>query len=112
MVFTSYFSQLSSPSNMNIGVSSKQNSRINCLHIPHGLAGGLTSLLTATARTSGIAGRAKLATSAARAQRSAHVPTGVDATSTLAPAKRVCVLPGAGAAMRTLAPTRKLLYGQ
>jgi hypothetical protein len=93
---------------------SAQNSRINCLHIPHGLAGGSISLATATARTTGIDGRGKLATSDASAQRSAHVPTGVDAISTFEPVKSVVWLleleaDGEGGAMRMEEPTRKLL---
>ena len=55
--------------------------------MPHGLAGGLISVETARARIWGRAGRAMEATQGARAQRSAQMPTGVAATSTLEPVK-------------------------
>lgn len=41
-----------SPPYMSTGVAGRQNSRINCLHMPHGLAGGVVSVLTAIARMS------------------------------------------------------------
>lgn len=66
-------------------ISPSQNSRINCLHMPHGLLGGLMSVLTASPRITGIAGRCIDATTGPMAHRSAHVPTGDEATSTFAP---------------------------
>ena len=55
--------------------------------MPHGLAGGLMSVATARARIWGISGRLMEATQGARAQRSAQMPTGVEAISTLEPVK-------------------------
>ena len=63
------------------------------------------SVLTASARTTGMSGRVKVATQGARAQRSAQMPTGVAATSTLAPVWWAPV------ERRRAAPTRKLEYG-
>ncbi|KAF3075799.1 hypothetical protein CFAM422_002363 [Trichoderma lentiforme] len=73
------------------GVCREQNSRMlqpsdrtrthNCLHIPHGLAGGLISVATAIARNVLM----PLVTAVPKATLSAHVPTGYDAFSTLAP---------------------------
>jgi len=73
--------------------------------MPHGLAGGLMSVLTAMARITGIAGRFIDATIGAIAQRSAQIPTGVLATSTFAPVWYVPLV------RSTAAPTRKLEYG-
>jgi len=75
------------------------------------------SVATAMARTCGMSGRAYDATIGASAQRSAQMPTGVDAISTLEPVKKVFSLPRLsgeveGLAIRTQDPTRKLLYGQ
>lgn len=86
---------------------------MNCLHIPHGLAGGMISLATAKALTFGISGRLKVAIRFASAHRSAQVPTGVAAISTLDPVKSVCwgEEDGGdveGGAMRMEDPTRKL----
>jgi hypothetical protein len=60
---------------------------MNCRHIPHGDEGGLMSVATASARIVGMDGRANEATHGASAQRSAQMPTGVDAISTLEPVK-------------------------
>ena len=76
-----------------------------CLHMPQGLEGGLTSVATAMARITGIAGRSMDATIGAIAQRSAQIPLGVLATSTFAPVWYAPV------ERRTAAPTRKLEYG-
>lgn len=94
--------------------SSSQNSLINCLHIPHGLAGGLMSVLTAIALIFGKSGLSNDATSGANAHRSAHVPTGVLATSTLLPVKNTLSEPSErdvveGVAIKMHEPTRKLL---
>lgn len=75
-------------------------------HIPQQLAGGHTSELTAQALMTGISGLVYDATSGASAHLSAQVPTGVLATSTLAPAVYAPV------ASRKAAPTRKWEYGQ
>jgi len=56
-----------------LGLTS-QNSRIYCLHIPQGLAGGEMSVATARARMSPL--RAPSTTAVPRAVRSAQVPTG------------------------------------
>jgi hypothetical protein len=58
-----------------------QGSTNNCLHIPHGLAGGLISVATATALNL----ICPCVTAAPNATLSAHVPTGYDAFSTFAP---------------------------
>ena len=63
------------------------------------------SVLTANARIKGRFGCAKLATQGAMVQRSAQMPTGVEATSTLAPLKYAPVV------RRMEAPTRKFEYG-
>lgn len=78
---------------------------MNCLHMPQGLAGGLMSVLTAMARITGISGRLNEATTGAIAHRSAQIPTGVLATSTLEPVWYAPV------ERRRDAPTRKLEYG-
>lgn len=109
--------KFSSPSNIITGTSNPQNSRIlpkisnhsfftsslqthNCLHIPQGLAGGHTSVATATALN---ALTPPSVTAFPKATRSAHVPTGYDAFSTLAPVVMESSAP------RTAAPTRNLL---
>lgn len=63
------------------------------------------SVLTAMARMTGMSGRFIEATIGAIAHRSAQIPTGVLATSTLAPVWYVPV------ESRTAAPTRKFEYG-
>lgn len=63
------------------------------------------SVLTAMARMTGMSGRFIEATIGAMAHRSAQIPTGVLATSTLAPVWYVPV------ESRTAAPTRKFEYG-
>lgn len=63
------------------------------------------SVLTAMARSVGISGRLIDATIGAMAHLSAHIPTGVLATSTLAPVWYVPV------ERSTAAPTRKFEYG-
>jgi hypothetical protein len=63
------------------------------------------SVATEMARITGISGRETLAMMGAMAHRSAQMPTGVAATSTLAP---VWYVPSV---RRTQAPTRKLEYG-
>lgn len=68
-VFTTYLPSLS---NMKTGISSPQNSLRNCLHIPHGLAGGEISVATARALKS----RWPSVTALPSATRSAQVPTG------------------------------------
>lgn len=89
--------------------------------MPQGLAGGLMSVATATARKL----RYPSVTAFPKATLSAQVPTGYDAFSTLAPlmyAVAVAVAepePGAGseppswgATTSSVAPTRNWLYGQ
>ena len=74
-----------SPSMRSTGMVGSQNSPMNCLHIPHGLAGSPDGVLVATARALIVPYLAPAATAVPNAHRSAHVPTGKEAFSTLTP---------------------------
>jgi len=68
---------------MTTGMSCSQNSLMNCLHMPHGLQNSLMSVATAIALMSPYLTPCTIAVP--RATRSAQVPTGYEAFSTLAP---------------------------
>ena len=98
--------------NMKIGVSSSRNSRRNCRHMPHGEQCSFMSVATATARNEPRV--YPECTAVPNATRSAHVPTGYEAFSTLAPVMTVVVEAEAEAEAeegrgwtRSEAPTRK-----
>lgn len=86
---------------MYTGMSVSQNSRMNCLHIPHGELGGLTSVATPIARN--LVFPSVIAFTSA--VRSAQIPTGYEAFSTLAPVTHE------PSSQRSAAPTRKFEYG-
>lgn len=93
--------------NMKTGISSPQNSLMNWRHIPHGLAGSVAFVATANALNAPARRPEDIAVP--MATRSAQVPTGYAAFSTLAPE---IVLPVVvGFTSSSVAPTWKLLYG-
>jgi hypothetical protein len=96
-----------SRSNMIMGVSGSQNSLMNCLHIPHGLAGLPGAEFVATARALRSPYFRPCTTAVPRATRSAHVPTGYAAFSTLAP----MMMAYCGFLGRRAHPTLKWEYG-
>ena len=110
-------SHLESMSNMKTGMSSSQNSRMNWRHMPHGeLGGDFMSVDTPSARKPRLPSvYARVFLAAARrahggvrtmaldsAVRSAQMPTGYDAFSTLPPVTHV------PSAQSSAHPTRKL----
>lgn len=80
MVLTMNFPSLL---NMKTGVSNPRNSRRYCLHIPHGLQKSSMSVETPMALKDPM--RWPICTAVPMATRSAHVPTGYEAFSMLAP---------------------------